>query len=148
MWPLSLPMPEGLRFYQRATIQQGTMNAIDPWRVPGGLSSINASQWTSYVGVAQSGQQLWSEGGRWRRAFKPGTTFVDLLVGPEGKAFEVRQRRRESERWVEGAVYREREHSPLGYTRPEKQCSECHSQAGVNGLRGDDQTFSFPVTPK
>lgn len=145
MWPDGVPMPEGLRFYRRADTG-GHPNTLPQWSVPGGLEGVKG--WTSYFGTTAKPPVVWSEGDRWRHSFRPGSTFAVMLVNDSGRAFEISQRRREPDRWVEGVIYREWENSPAGYRKLAKDCSECHSQAGVGGLRGDDYTFSFSVTPK
>ena len=130
-----------------------------PYRVPGGLHDLSGWQsfvavafpigkhievWDEMVPVAQGVPQL-----KRRWGFPSGTVFVDVLTS-QGKAFEIRQRKKKLGVWDSSVIYRDHVAAPRGYRGAGKACVDCHKSAGASEqygitVRGDDQTFSFPV---
>lgn len=132
-------------------------------RVSGGMAGLNG--WESYKGIdlpADAKISVWKEStdvrafsfvDRWRWRFPEGTVAYDVLVGPNGKVFEVRTRGKEGGIWYTSTVYKDSESSPVGFHGAGQACASCHNRASqlttvpgriyLHAIWGDDNIFSW-----
>ncbi len=176
-WPESLPFPEEMqrytpaRYTQEIAVTDGRdrisrvprRNLELKWQVPGGMEGVHG--WRSdlyrYVPAAP---QVWvgniavwngsnfQQNRGWRRAYRDGTFFADVLSNDKGEVFEVRYREKEGGRWFNHVAFRNKAARPRGYVAIRtNQCASCHDQAGTGGygtglVPGGDGVLSDPFT--
>lgn len=140
-------------------------NRNERWGQPGGLFNIDRREWRNITFVSfpkNAKVDLWTESTpvegtsdllpklTWE--FPNGTAFYELLVNANGKAFELRQRRKDDGKWHSSVLFKSRLHAPVGYVGVKAACNSCHNSEvgratgyGV-GVRGSDTVISwYPV---
>lgn len=113
------PHPKTPWFFDTSGRPSKDVNAMNLWRVGGGLHESPRNQWVSYKGVSLPDKvSVWREPvvvpnaahklPAWRWEFPNGTIFVDMLVrrsGNTGWPFEIRTREKRGGQW-ESTAYR------------------------------------------